>query len=163
MLREAQLDQVLVTGSKASQFFRPFCPQGSDPPTTYSLLFKEQTPGKQRQEWAKAAWLLYLKSFHVRETTVDLSRGLTCIAAVCPELWHLNPLISVWIVCLPTAQLIRMSIWTSNHIELTLCAYKWKKSLDGMSTIHFNTYILMLVPLWNYRDVQLKVTYYARL
>lgn len=34
MLREAQLDQVLVTGSKASQFLRPFCPQGSDPPTT---------------------------------------------------------------------------------------------------------------------------------
>lgn len=34
MLREAQLDQVLVTGSKTSQFFKPFCPQGSDPPTT---------------------------------------------------------------------------------------------------------------------------------
>lgn len=34
MLREAHLDQVLVTGSNASQFFRPFCPQGSDPPTT---------------------------------------------------------------------------------------------------------------------------------
>lgn len=34
MLREAQLDQVLVTGSKTSQFFSPFCPQGSDPPTT---------------------------------------------------------------------------------------------------------------------------------
>ena len=47
MLRGAQLLQTLVTGSKASQFLRPFCPQGSDPPTTYNLLLREQTPERQ--------------------------------------------------------------------------------------------------------------------
>lgn len=49
MLRGAQLFQTLATGSKASQFFRPFCPQGSEPPTTYNLLLREQTPKRQNR------------------------------------------------------------------------------------------------------------------
>ncbi len=44
VFKGAQLVQALLTGLKTSQFFRPFCPQGSDPPTTYNLLFREQTP-----------------------------------------------------------------------------------------------------------------------
>lgn len=45
---------------------------------------------------------------------------LTCVAAVGPQLWHLNPFIGEWIVPLTAAQLIRMSIRTSNDVQLTL-------------------------------------------
>lgn len=107
MLREAQLDQVLATGSKASQFFNPFCPQGSDPPTTYSLLLREQTPAKEDDDERKR------KAAAIQEQRARHWRGaerLTCVAAVRPQLWHLNPLVSQRIVSLPTAQLIGMPI-----------------------------------------------------
>lgn len=69
MLREAQLDQVLVTGSKASQFFNPFCPQGSDPPTTYSLLLREQTPEKRKKQTRK--FIVVLNSDEVERMWID--------------------------------------------------------------------------------------------
>lgn len=45
---------------------------------------------------------------------------LTCVAAVGPQLWHLNPFIGAWIVSLTAAQLIRVSIRTSDDVQLTL-------------------------------------------
>ena len=114
MLREAQLDQVLATGSKASQFFNPFCPQGSDPPTTYSLLLREQTPAKRKQTGRQFACCVNSHTFWID------AESLTCVAAVRPQLWHLNPFISQRIVSLSTAQLIRMSVRTSNHVQLAL-------------------------------------------
>lgn len=44
----------------------------------------------------------------------------TCVATVCPQFRHLNPLVNMWIVHLPAAQLIRMSVGTPDHIKLTL-------------------------------------------
>lgn len=60
---------------------------------------------------------------------------LTCVAAVGPQLWHLNPFIGEWIVPLTAAQLIRMSIRTSNDVQLTL-----REALHGVVLSHLLTY-----------------------
>lgn len=54
------------------------------------------------------------------DVEVWLSCALTCVAAVGPQLWHLSPLVSVWIVPLPAAQLVGVSVGAANHVQLTL-------------------------------------------
>lgn len=44
----------------------------------------------------------------------------TCIATVSSELWHLSPLVCVWVVSLPTTQFVRMAIGPAHHVKLTL-------------------------------------------
>lgn len=87
-------------------------------------------------------------------------RWLTCVAAVGPQLWHLSPLISMWIVRLSTAQLVRMTIWPSNNVKLTLWVKNVKanfsiKWLDGNITHWVNMevrrkpYCTMSTAIWN--------------
>jgi len=120
MLSEAQLVQALVTGSKASQFFRPFCPQGSDPPTTYSLLSKEQTPGDGQHDGEHVEETGAAEEGNVRG--VAWSRTLTCVTPVGPELWHLSPLVGHRVVRLATAQLVRVAVGAAHHVQTTLGA-----------------------------------------
>lgn len=123
MLREAQFDQVLVTGSKASQFFRPFWPQGSDPPTTYSLLFREQTPAGG----GEGGGATDVEPLPEREATRSFVRSLgpsvrlTCVAAVRPQFRHLDPLVGLRVVPLSAAQLVGMSVGAPDHVQLALC------------------------------------------
>lgn len=44
----------------------------------------------------------------------------TCIATVSSELWHLSPLVCVWVVSFPTTQFVRMAIGPTHHVKLTL-------------------------------------------
>lgn len=49
-----------------------------------------------------------------------LASSHTCVAAVGPELWHLGPLVQIRIVHLPAAQLIRVAVGATHHVQLTL-------------------------------------------
>lgn len=80
----------------------------------YSFPFRAHTPVDKREEWhVSKKWLSF-------QPQPGRCRALTCVAAVGPQLRNRGPVINLGLVHLSTAQVIRVAVWPTHHIQLPL-------------------------------------------